>query len=241
MKAQAPSLFFTIARMPLTPRPALKRQQDGLYSELLEIEKSVYISSDVNLWEMDRDEALEVGREWGGCSAGDLTGSPKVCASISMGHPCHSGHLCKDRHNKSSNFKREVCTFWMRSVCKKNKMCDRLHQYDLERMPHCRFFTSGCLEPACIYQHKDDNKEERGNCIFYARGFCKNGPKCSRNHNTQVRFHATRLSSILRFGFSSIYHAYLLFLTMFLSPCCVPIILRAFAPKAQVTMLFQFA
>jgi hypothetical protein len=55
MKAQAPSLFFTIARMPLTPRPALKRQQDGLYSELLEIEKSVYISSDVNLWEMDRD------------------------------------------------------------------------------------------------------------------------------------------------------------------------------------------
>jgi hypothetical protein len=43
-------------------------------------------------------------------------------------------------------------TFWMRSVCKKNKTCDRLHQYDLERMPHCRFFMSGCLEPACIYQ-----------------------------------------------------------------------------------------
>ena len=93
----------------------------------------------------------------------------------------------------------------MRSVCKKNKTCDRLHQYDLQRMPHCRFFTSGCLEPACIYQaratphptrlvvclmlcqHKDDNQDDRGNCTFYARGFCKNGPRCSRNHNTQAR------------------------------------------------------
>ena len=38
-----------------------------------------------------------------------------------------------------------------------------------------------------LCQHKDDNQDDRGNCTFYARGFCKNGPRCSRNHNTQAR------------------------------------------------------
>lgn len=39
---------------PHTPFSVLKRQQDGLHSEMYEIEKSVYLASDANLWDLDR-------------------------------------------------------------------------------------------------------------------------------------------------------------------------------------------
>ena len=98
----------------------LKRQQDGLLSELHEIERSVYIAADADLSVFDRDEANDYGKVWGGASAGDIVGAPKVCARIArvvgcralillqlcavvqMGHSCQAGHLCNDRHNKAS-------------------------------------------------------------------------------------------------------------------------------------------
>jgi hypothetical protein len=42
---------------------------------------------------------------------------------------------------KSSRFN-IVCKHWLRGLCKKNADCDYLHEYDLDRMPECWFYTN---------------------------------------------------------------------------------------------------
>jgi hypothetical protein len=95
---------------------------------------------------------------WGGGVLGRIESLRSVVTCICEGPPQQKRALQAGSLVRHYCFSLVFCmltsfsTFWMRSVCKKNKTCDRLHQYDLERMPHCRFFMSGCLEPACIYQ-----------------------------------------------------------------------------------------
>ena len=59
----------------------LTMEQDGFYSEMREIEKSVYIAADAELLRYDADDSLDYGRAWGGASAGDIVGAANVCVS----------------------------------------------------------------------------------------------------------------------------------------------------------------
>jgi hypothetical protein len=54
-------------------------KQDGFASEMREIEKSIYIAADVELTRCDIDDSKEYGKAWGGASAGDIVGAPRVC------------------------------------------------------------------------------------------------------------------------------------------------------------------
>ena len=92
--------------------------------------------------------------------------------------------------------KREVCTFYFQSICRSGgwKHCKHLHQYDPSRMSVCRFYLNqGCTNPGCLFLHiKDDVMDARQqrelagqSCEMYARGFCRFGAKCSRNHDVR--------------------------------------------------------
>jgi hypothetical protein len=63
-------------------RHFLTMEQDGFYSEMREIEKSVYIAADAELLRYDADDSLDYGRAWGGASAGDIVGAANVCVSL---------------------------------------------------------------------------------------------------------------------------------------------------------------
>jgi cleavage and polyadenylation specificity factor subunit 4 len=58
-------------------------------------------------------------------------------------------------------------------------------------MPACQFFNrQGCQEEAtCVFLHINDAVQKREisnqSCESYARGFCRFGAKCSRNHHMQ--------------------------------------------------------
>ncbi|UZJ51843.1 hypothetical protein CBS101457_001163 [Exobasidium rhododendri] len=118
--------------------------------------------------------------------------------------PCPLGNRCPFRHETPSslNFggaasngahtshgyrdqgKRTVCKHWLRGLCKKGDSCDYLHEYDLRRMPECRFFaTFGYCNSGdeCLYLHVDTKAKIR-ECEDYKRGFCRDGPKCEKKH-----------------------------------------------------------
>jgi cleavage and polyadenylation specificity factor subunit 4 len=84
------------------------------------------------------------------------------------------GSACPYRHSKSE--KAVVCKHWLRGLCKKGSQCEFLHEYDLNRMPSCYFFTKygECSNVECMYRHinPEENQKE---CPWYARGFCKHG------------------------------------------------------------------
>lgn len=90
---------------------------------------------------------------------------------------------------KSCNFSRSqggnlvVCKHWLRALCKKGTGCEFLHEYDLSKMPTCQFFTKygECSNPECLYRHVN-MEEQRMDCPYYARGFCKAGPECMYRH-----------------------------------------------------------
>lgn len=111
--------------------------------------------------------------------------------------PCPLGNRCPFRHETPSplNFgqsqggyrdhgKRTVCKHWLRGLCKKGDNCDYLHEYDLRRMPECRFFaTFGYCNSGdeCLYLHVEQKAKVR-ECENYKRGFCPKGPKCEKKH-----------------------------------------------------------
>ncbi|CEH12541.1 related to cleavage and polyadenylation specificity factor [Ceraceosorus bombacis] len=108
--------------------------------------------------------------------------------------PCPLGPSCPLRHTApgSQNFrppardphKRTVCKHWLRGLCKKGDQCDYLHEYDMRRMPECRFFaTFGFCNSAdeCLYLHVDPKSKIRS-CEWYERGFCPKGPDCPKKH-----------------------------------------------------------
>ena len=55
-------------------------EQDGFNSDMREIEKSVYIAADAELLKCDVENSRDIGRTWGGASAGDFTGAAQVRA-----------------------------------------------------------------------------------------------------------------------------------------------------------------
>ena len=136
-------------------------------------------------------------------SALKLTNDPQICPrhyahlrSPTTDQPCPLGNRCPFRHDSPSplNFgaaqgfrdhgKRTVCKHWLRGLCKKGDNCDYLHEYDLRRMPECRFFaTFGYCNSGdeCLYLHVDTKAKVR-ECENYRRGFCPKGPTCEKKH-----------------------------------------------------------
>ncbi|KAL6121326.1 hypothetical protein NUSPORA_01769 [Nucleospora cyclopteri] len=76
-----------------------------------------------------------------------------------------------------------VCKHWLRGLCKKNEKCDYLHEYNLKKMPECFFFNvyGVCNNNECLFLHVKPDSLSR-ECVWYRRGFCKNGPACKNKH-----------------------------------------------------------
>ena len=76
-----------------------------------------------------------------------------------------------------------VCKHWLRGLCKKGEACDFLHKLDHDRMPECFYFTNfgECGNKECIFLHIRP-EEKTTECPWYARGFCKHGPRCRHRH-----------------------------------------------------------
>jgi hypothetical protein len=85
-----------------------------------------------------------------------------------------------------------VCKHWLRGLCRRNMYtCDYYHIYDEELLPLCQFFTRGeCNIPDCMFRHPVLAKD-MVYCVDYARGFCKDGPKCLKRH---ARFESSELA-----------------------------------------------
>ncbi|KAJ3117857.1 ferrochelatase hem15 [Phlyctochytrium bullatum] len=94
---------------------------------------------------------------------------------------CAKGDNCPFRHQK--NEKTVVCKHWLRGLCKKGDLCEFLHEYNLKKMPECWFYSKygECSNAECMYLHVDPESKVK-ECAWYARGFCKHGPKCRHKH-----------------------------------------------------------
>ncbi|KRH92931.1 Polyadenylation factor I complex, subunit, Yth1 (CPSF subunit) [Pseudoloma neurophilia] len=88
---------------------------------------------------------------------------------------------CKFYHVKLDNA--VVCKHWLRGLCKKNKNCEFLHEYNLKKMPECFFFSKygECSNQECVFLHIDPNSISR-ECLWYKRGFCRHGLLCRNKH-----------------------------------------------------------
>jgi cleavage and polyadenylation specificity factor subunit 4 len=80
-----------------------------------------------------------------------------------------------------------VCKHWLRGLCKKNEKCEFLHEYNLKKMPECFFFNvyGVCNNNDCLFLHLKPDSAAR-ECVWYKRGFCKNGASCKNKHNRSV-------------------------------------------------------
>ena len=120
-----------------------------------------------------------------------LDNDAQICPDYSERLQCPRGASCPRRHVKPShlNFlpngstalrdpnKRTVCKHWLRGLCKKGDQCDYLHEYDMRRIPECRFYaTFGFCNSGddCLYLHVDAAIKRR-ECEKYNRGFCPKG------------------------------------------------------------------
>eukprot|EP01118_Nematostelium_gracile_P004422 TRINITY_DN15176_c0_g1_i1.p1 TRINITY_DN15176_c0_g1~~TRINITY_DN15176_c0_g1_i1.p1 ORF type:complete len:265 (+),score=42.76 TRINITY_DN15176_c0_g1_i1:79-795(+) len=94
---------------------------------------------------------------------------------------CVKGAQCPYKHTKGE--RAVVCKHWLRGLCKKGDSCEFLHEYDLSKMPECYFFSKfgECSNVECLYLHINPEDKMR-ECPWYARGFCKHGPKCRHKH-----------------------------------------------------------
>lgn len=100
--------------------------------------------------------------------------------------PVYQKGQCKDRKCKYQHIKLStavVCKHWLRGLCKKNERCEFLHEYNLRRMPECFFFNvyGVCNNNECLFLHLKPDAAVR-ECIWYKRGFCKNGATCKNKH-----------------------------------------------------------
>jgi len=93
--------------------------------------------------------------------------------------------IANQRHARGD--KAVVCKHWLRGLCKKGDMCEFLHEYDLQRMPVCYFFSKygECSNPDCVYRHISA-EESMKECPWYNRGFCKHGPNCRNKHVKKI-------------------------------------------------------
>lgn len=131
-----------------------------------------------------------------------LDNDAQICPDYAERLQCPRGASCPRRHVKPShlNFlppgstalrdpnKRTVCKHWLRGLCKKGDQCDYLHEYDMRRIPECRFYaTFGFCNSGddCLYLHVDAAIKRR-ECEKYNRGFCPKGPNCPKKHIRRV-------------------------------------------------------
>ncbi|KAK0561571.1 RNA-binding component of cleavage and polyadenylation factor [Tilletia horrida] len=109
--------------------------------------------------------------------------SSTICQTyLRTGGQCPRGARCPRRHvppppaalGQRDPQRRTVCKHWLRGLCKKGENCDYLHEYDLRRMPECRFYASFGFCPSgdeCLYLHVDAKAKVR-ECEHFRRGFC---------------------------------------------------------------------
>eukprot|EP01024_Parvocaulis_polyphysoides_P054269 TRINITY_DN5472_c0_g1_i1.p1 TRINITY_DN5472_c0_g1~~TRINITY_DN5472_c0_g1_i1.p1 ORF type:complete len:247 (-),score=30.71 TRINITY_DN5472_c0_g1_i1:36-776(-) len=83
--------------------------------------------------------------------------------------------------NYKKNFRKTVCTYWLKGLCMKGEQCGFLHQYVPERMPVCKTLQKhgSCKDPDCPFKHDLDEINE---CNMYRLGFCIYGPNCRYRH-----------------------------------------------------------
>jgi hypothetical protein len=107
----------------------------------------------------------------------------KICQSFLNTGNCSRGSSCRFKHSFNKRAKTVVCTHWLRGLCKKDKRCDFLHEYDLTKMSICQFWRDAgeCNNPECLYRHVR-LAESSAECPYYRRGFCRHGPKCRHTH-----------------------------------------------------------
>ncbi|KAJ1674951.1 Cleavage and polyadenylation specificity factor subunit 4 [Spiromyces aspiralis] len=141
------------------------------------------------------NDKIPVANAGSGGGSTEVTG---VCNFYLRGH-CWKGSACQYRHLTQQEYAAErqqklqqsrmldravVCKHWLRGLCKKGEQCEFLHEYNMKKMPECWFYTKNgeCSNgDECIYQHIDPESRVR-ECAWYARGFCKHGPKCRNKH-----------------------------------------------------------
>lgn len=109
----------------------------------------------------------------------DKSGAP-VCENHVRSF-CAKGTSCPFRHIRGD--KSVVCKHWLRGLCKKGDACEFLHEYDMNRMPECYFYSrfSTCHNMDCPFLHLDAESKIR-DCPWYDRGFCRHGPDCNNRH-----------------------------------------------------------
>ncbi|KAJ2830338.1 RNA-binding component of cleavage and polyadenylation factor [Coemansia erecta] len=130
-------------------------------------------------------------------------GKTGVCNYFLKGH-CSKGTGCIYRHltrEQSELFhaakRTTVCKHWLRGLCKKDFNCEFLHEYNLEKMPECQFFSkAGACNNGdeCEYRHVNPDSKAR-ECLWYARGFCKHGANCRSKHVRKL------ICPLYQFGF----------------------------------------
>jgi cleavage and polyadenylation specificity factor subunit 4 len=104
--------------------------------------------------------------------------------------PAFQKGTCRDQRCKLIHIKLStavVCKHWLRRLCKKNEKCEYLHEYNLKKMPECFFFNvyGVCNNNDCFFLHLKPDSAAR-ECVWYNRGFCKNGTTCKNKHNRAV-------------------------------------------------------
>lgn len=111
--------------------------------------------------------------------------STDLCRFFFSPQGCAKGSRCQYRHARNDRL--IVCKHWLRGLCKKDEFCEYLHEFDLSKMPECYFFSKfgECSNTECMYRHIDPEKK-RNECPYFARGFCKHGPKCRHRHVRKV-------------------------------------------------------
>lgn len=111
--------------------------------------------------------------------------STDLCRFFFSPQGCAKGSRCQYRHARNDRL--IVCKHWLRGLCKKDEFCEYLHEFDLSKMPECYFFSKfgECSNTECMYRHIDPEKK-RNECPYFARGFCKHGPKCRHRHVKKV-------------------------------------------------------
>lgn len=142
----------------------------------------LFISKEINtvyFTHMDEDEPRYDFEDFVETNLG-LKEIDNIYCSKFQYNACHNRN-CPLTHIKLD--KAVVCKHWLRGLCKKGKQCEFLHEYDLKRMPECWFFSKygECANTECYFLHIDPNSKSK-ECLWYKRGFCRNGNHCRNRH-----------------------------------------------------------
>ncbi|KAI9219623.1 hypothetical protein BC828DRAFT_385683 [Blastocladiella britannica] len=105
----------------------------------------------------------------------------KVCRTWLRNNFCPLGVRCPNKHPRTTGG--VVCKHWLRALCQKGDACEYLHEYNMRKMPECRFYKEKgtCPNAECEFRHIDAHSKIR-ECAWFARGFCKHGSHCLRKH-----------------------------------------------------------